>query len=100
MSMPDPASRFESVWFVEGTYAADAAEARAPFRAEHVAGLTARIAAEEVVYAGSFPDVSASVMVVRADSEAAALDLFRDDVYIRNGVWVELRARPFLLLTG
>lgn len=98
MSTVDAASRFENVWFVEGTYAPDAAETRAPFRAEHVAGLAARIASGEVAYAGSFPDVSASVMIVRAESEAAALDLFRDDVYMRNGVWVELRARPFLLL--
>lgn len=94
----DLSSRFESVWFVEGTYAPDAADTRGPFRAEHVARLSERIDAGEVVWAGSFPDVSASVMVVRAGSEAEALDLFRDDVYMRNGVWVELRARPFMLV--
>ena len=54
MSTVDAASRFENVWFVEGTYAPDAAETRAPFRAEHVAGLAARIASGEVAYAGSF----------------------------------------------
>jgi hypothetical protein len=27
--------------------------------------------------------------------EAAALELCRDDVHVRNGVWVEVRARAF-----
>ena len=40
-------------------------------------------------------DVSASVILVRAPSEEAAIDLVRDDVYMRNGVWVEVRARAF-----
>ena len=85
----------EPVWFVEATYAPDAAEARIPFRAAHLARLQALKAEGVVVEAGAFADVSASVMIVRAASEDAALDLFRDDVYLRNGVWVELRARAF-----
>jgi hypothetical protein len=36
--------------------------------------------------------------VVRAGSEEEALAVCRDDVYLRNGVWVELRARPFGLV--
>jgi uncharacterized protein YciI len=39
--------------------------------------------------------VSASVVILRAGSEAEALAICRDDVYLRNGVWVEVRARPF-----
>ena len=56
-----------------------------------------RSASREGVYVevGAYLDVSTSVLIVRADSEAAALELVRDDVYLRNGVWVELRARPF-----
>jgi uncharacterized protein YciI len=48
-----------------------------------------------VIEAGAFPDVSASIVIVRAADEAAAIEICREDVYMRNGVWVELRARPF-----
>jgi uncharacterized protein YciI len=92
---PGNAGPLESVWFVEATYAPDAAETRVPFRAEHLARLHQLRADGVVVEAGAFLDVSASVLIVRAADEQAALDLCRADVYLRNGVWVELRARPF-----
>ena len=53
-----------------------------------------------IVEIGAFTDVSGSVILVRAESEAAALDILRADVYMANGVWVELRARPFNRLAG
>lgn len=85
----------EAVWLVEATYAPDAAETRVPFRAEHLAGMQRRLAAGVYVEAGAFADVSASVILLRAAGEAEALAIVGDDVYLRNGVWVELRARPF-----
>jgi len=85
----------EPVWIVEATYAPDAAETRVPFRAEHIARLRELRRSGVVVEAGAFADVTASIIVLRAASEQAALDVFRDDVYVRNGVWVELRARAF-----
>ena len=54
-----------------------------------------RLADGTFLLAGAFTDVSSSVVVVRAASEEEALDLCRDDVYLRNGIWVELRARAF-----
>jgi len=95
--MPDPGteSPLESIWFVEATYAPDAAETRTPFRPEHLAGMRARLAAGQYVEAGAFADVSSSVLLVRAESAEAAIALVRDDVYVRNGVWVEVRARAF-----
>jgi uncharacterized protein YciI len=90
----------ETVWFVEATYAPDAAETRVPFRAEHLARAAALKAAGTIVEIGAFTDVSGSVILVRAESEAAALDILRADVYMANGVWVELRARPFNRLAG
>ena len=36
-----------------------------------------------------------SVLLVRAGSESEALATVGDDIYLRNGIWVELRARPF-----
>jgi uncharacterized protein YciI len=88
-------SSLELVWFVEATYAPDAAETRTPFRPQHLARLHELMDAGVVIEAGAFPDVSASILILRAADEAAALELCRDDVYMRNGVWVELRARPF-----
>lgn len=95
MSEPDAASPIETVWHVQATYAPDAAEARVPFRAEHVARMRALKASGVVTEVGAFLDVSATVAIVRAASEAEAIELFRQDVYMKNGVWVEIRARPF-----
>jgi uncharacterized protein YciI len=88
-------SPIEPIWLVEATYAPDGAESRIPFRAEHIARLQELKRQGIVVEAGAFLDVSATIILVRAADEQAALDLFRSDVYLRNGVWVELRARAF-----
>lgn len=93
-----PAHSLEPVWFIEATYAPDAAETRVPFRARHLARMAELAAEGVVVFAGAFTDVSASVIVLRAASETEALDICRQDVYMHNGVWVELRARPFARL--
>ncbi|MES2209968.1 MAG: YciI family protein [Chloroflexota bacterium] len=85
----------EVVWLVEATYAPDGAEARVPFRAEHIARLQRLRAEGIVIEAGAFTDVSSTVMIVRAKTEEDVLALARDDVYMRNGVWVEIRVRPF-----
>lgn len=95
MSDPAPIAVIEPVWLVEATYAPDAAETRTPFRSEHLAGILERLDAGVYVEAGAFADVSASVVLVRAESAEAAIELVRDDVYLRNGVWVEVRARAF-----
>jgi uncharacterized protein len=92
---PAAPAPIEPVWLVEATYAPDAAETRVPFRAEHIARLRDLKRQGIVIEAGAFSDVSASLVLVRAANEEAALDICRDDVYLRNGVWVELRARPF-----
>jgi uncharacterized protein YciI len=95
MAEPTAPTELEPIWLVEATYAPDAAETRAPFRAEHLAGIRERLGSGVYIEAGAFTDVSASVILVRAESEEAALALVRDDVYLRNGVWVEVRARAF-----
>ena len=90
MSDPPTDVTTEPTWLIEATYAPDAAETRLPFRARHLARL-----AELIIEVGAFADVSASIIIVRAADEAAALDIARGDIYMANGVWVELRARPF-----
>jgi|SRR6187551_1984465 uncharacterized protein len=95
-----PTPTIETVWFIEATYAPDGAETRIPFRAEHIARAAELKAAGTIVEIGAFTDVSGAVILVRAESEAAALDIIRADVYVKNGVWVELRARPFGRIVG
>ncbi|MBI2763302.1 MAG: hypothetical protein HYX54_06070 [Chloroflexi bacterium] len=85
----------ERVWHVEATYAPDGAEARMPFRAEHIARLQRLKAEGTVIEAGAFTDVSSTVMIIRALTEDEVWALARDDVYLRNGIWVEIRVRPF-----
>jgi uncharacterized protein len=90
-----PAHSLEAVWLVQATYAPDAAETRVPIRSAHLARIAELKAAGVVVEAGAFTDVTSSILLVRAESEQAALDIARQDVYMQNGVWVELRAKPF-----
>jgi uncharacterized protein YciI len=97
---PTPAFAIEPMWFVEATYAPDAAETRAPFRAEHLAGVVDRLQAGIYVDIGAFTDVSASIVLVRAADAAEAIAIVSDDVYMRNGVWVEVRARAFGRVTA
>ena len=85
----------ESVWLVEATYAPDAAEMRVPFRARHLARLAELKDAGIVIESGAYLDLSSSLMLLRAADEAAALEVARADIYVANGVWIELRARPF-----
>jgi len=83
----------ETAWVIEATYAPDAAESRVPVRAEHLAR-AARLKRDGVIIeVGGYTDLSGSLLIVRAASEAEALAIAREDPYIREGVWVELRAR-------
>jgi uncharacterized protein len=90
-----PAPTIEEVWIVQATYAPDAAETRVPYRPTHLARMAALKAAGTIVEAGAYLDMSGSLLIVRAADEAAAIEVARQDVYMQQGVWVELRARPF-----
>jgi uncharacterized protein YciI len=99
MSELPPGVTLEETWLIEATYAPDAAETRGAFRAVHLGRIVELREAGVIVEAGGLADFSASILVVRADSEAAALAVARDDVYMANGVWVEVRARKFIRVT-
>jgi uncharacterized protein len=90
-----PAHSIEQVWLIQATYAPDAAETRAPFRPAHLARAAELKAAGTIIEVGAFADMSGSLLLVRAATEADALELCRQDVYMQNGVWVELRAKAF-----
>jgi hypothetical protein len=85
----------EPIFVIEATCAPDAAEIRKPVRARHLERLAELRDRGVVIEAGGYADVSASLLLVRAASEAAALQIARDDIYMASGVWVELRVKAF-----
>jgi uncharacterized protein YciI len=92
---PTPAYSLEEVWVVQCTYAPDAAETRPAVRPQHLARMARLKAHGIVIEAGGFMDLSGSLLVIRAPSEAAAVEIARQDVYMQHGVWVEVRAKAF-----
>src|SRR3954454_22412029 len=90
-----PTWSIEPIWVVEATYAPDAAETRPAVRPEHLARIAQVKAEGTILEAGGYLDLSTALMLVRAATEAGGIALFRDDVYMRTGVWVELRAKPY-----
>jgi hypothetical protein len=86
----------EPVFIIEATYGPDAAELRPAHRPTHLARIAALRAAGVIVEAGAFPDMSGSLLMVRATDVDAALAIASEDVYLREGVWVEVRVHPFV----
>jgi uncharacterized protein YciI len=85
----------ERVYIIEATYAPDAAETRPRVRPQHLARIADLMARNVVIEAGGYLDLSSSLVMLRASDEKAALAIARDDIYMREGVWVELRVKPF-----
>ncbi len=85
----------EPIFVIEATYAPDAAETRQPVRPRHLARLAELRDRGVVIEAGGYADMSGSLLLVRAASEEAATALAREDVYMKAGIWVELRVRKF-----
>ena len=92
---PSAAVVLEPIFAIEATYAPDAAETRQPVRPQHLARLADLRDRGIVIEAGGFADMSGSLLLVRAESEDEAIALAREDVYMKSGVWVELRVRRF-----
>jgi uncharacterized protein YciI len=85
----------EQVWVVEATYGPDAVERRPAVRAEHLGRIAQLRAAGTIVEAGAYADMSASLLLLRVPTEAAALAVVRADVYFRSGIWTAFRVRAF-----
>ncbi len=85
----------EPVWLVEAKYGPNAAEIRPTYRPMHVARIQELKAAGTVIEAGGLLDLTSSYLLIRAESEQAALALCHDDVYWHNGVWTDITARAF-----
>ncbi len=85
----------ETIFVIEATYGPDAAALRPRVRPEHLARIADLRDRGIVVEAGGYTDLSTALVMVRAESAEAALAIARDDVYLRSGVWVEVRVKPF-----
>jgi uncharacterized protein YciI len=91
-----PGVTVETIYVVEIGYAPDAATRRPAVRPEHLTRVARLMAEGRLVEAGGFLDFSSALLFVRAATEADAIALVRDDVYLRNGVWLDdARARAF-----
>lgn len=85
----------EDTYLIEATYTPEAAEKRGAVRGTHVGRLVELMAAGTLIEAGAFKDVSGSILIVRAESEAEALAIATSDIYVSAGIWGEITARPF-----
>ena len=86
----------ETVYIVEISYTPEAPTRRPAVRPEHLARIGRLLTDGRVVEAGGYLDFSSAVLWVRASREAEAVALVRDDVYVREGVWLDdARARRF-----
>ncbi len=83
----------ERIWVVEAAYGPDAAERRPAVRAEHLTRIDELRRKGTIVEAGAYADMSSSLLLVRTETEADAMDLIRADVYFRSGVWTEVRIK-------
>jgi uncharacterized protein YciI len=78
---------FETVYAIEISYAPDAKEKRPAVRHEHLTRVARLLREGTLVEAGGFLDFRSALLVFRVGSEQEAIDLIRDDVYLRSGVW-------------
>lgn len=97
-----PGVEIEKVFLVEAQYTPEAPERRPEVRAQHLTRMAQLQTAGTIVAAGAYSDaMTSSILLVRADDAAAALAVARADVYVKAGVWGDISARPFgLVSTG
>ena len=86
--LPDGAS-FETVYAVEISYSPEAEELRPAVRHEHLTRVARLLRDGTLVEAGGFLDFRSALLIFRVGSEQEAIDLIRDDVYLRSGVWLD-----------
>jgi uncharacterized protein YciI len=84
--IPDGVS-VETVYAVEISYSPEAQAKRPAVRLEHLARVARLLREGTLVEAGGYLDWRSALLIFRAGSEQEAIDLIRDDVYLRSGVW-------------
>ena len=79
----------ETVYAVEISYSPEAQAKRPAVRVEHLARVARLLRDGTLVEAGGYLDWKSALLIFRAANEQAAIDLIRDDVYLRSGVWLD-----------
>ncbi|GAB3157449.1 YciI family protein [Micromonospora sonneratiae] len=90
---------FEPCFLVTAAYAADAATRREPYRAAHLAHMRQLLADGSALIVGALADLSASVLVLPAESAEAARAVIERDPYWQHGVWTSVEVVPYLAAT-
>jgi len=76
-------------------------EKRAPYREEHLAMATDFFKAGKLTMAGALAEpADGAVLVFKGDDPKVAEDFARNDPYVKNGVVVEWRIRPWTVVIG
>lgn len=91
-------SETERAYLVEAALAPDASVRREPVRPAHLTRLRDLMADGRVLAAGALEDMSASIILVRADDEGSARELVACDPYVATGVWTAIRVREIQLV--
>ena len=79
----------ETVYAVEISYSPEAQAKRPAVRLEHLTRVARLLREGTLVEAGGYLDWKSALLIFRAGSEQEAIDLIRDDVYLRSGVWLD-----------
>ncbi len=79
----------ETVYAVEISYSPEAKERRPAVRHEHLTRVARLLREGTLVEAGGFLDFRSALLIFRVGSEQDAIDIVRDDVYLRAGVWLD-----------
>jgi uncharacterized protein YciI len=79
----------ETVYAVEISYSPEAKERRPAVRLEHLTRVARLLREGVLVEAGGFLDFRSALLIFRVGSEREAIDIVRDDVYLRAGVWLD-----------
>ena len=86
--VPDGVS-VETVYAVEISYSPEAQAKRPAVRLEHLTRVARLLGDGTLVEAGGYLDWKSALLIFRAGNEQEAIDLIRDDVYLRSGVWLD-----------
>jgi uncharacterized protein YciI len=76
-------------------------EKRAPFREEHLAMASDFQKSGKLVMAGALAEPpDGAVLIFKGDSPSIAEDFARNDPYVKNGLIVEWKVRPWTVVIG
>jgi len=76
-------------------------EKRAPFRTEHISLAQQSFENGSLIMAGALADpLDGAVLLFKGNSPAVAEDFANNDPYVKNGLIVEWKVRPWIVVIG